>query len=59
MMNQAKPRESEMLGLVRRWRKEAYEERQRLTELERAAQLRKLADQLGLEVVERARTRRR
>lgn len=43
--------ESKMLDEVRRWRREAYEARRQMSFEERAAEDRKLADELGLRPV--------
>jgi hypothetical protein len=44
--------ESKMLDEVRRWRKEAYEQRQRQTPAQRAEESERLAAALGLRVMD-------
>lgn len=59
MTRKTKRTESKMLEEIRRWRKEAYEEHQGMSEEERAERFRKLADRFGLEIAEPPRPRRR
>ena len=59
MKKQTTRTESKMLEEVYRWRREAYQARQALTEEQRATRLRELADEFGLRIAEPRRSRPR